>query len=273
MMNKELPSGAARFSGSVPKHYDDWLGPLFFEPYAIEVASRIDPSKINTALELACGTGRVTNHLRKKLSTGAKLIASDLSEEMLAIAKKKLQGENIDWRVLDAAALPFENDSMDLIVCCFGYMFVPDRIKAYEEAYRVLRKNGMLLFTTWDEMRYNGASNVYRKAVKKYVGDSLPDSYKLPFSMHNAEDIRKDLASAGFKDIKIERSEKNSVSESAAHAAEALTQGGSIYNELMQRNPEWVKEIRKEVEKELGEKFGVAPMVAPMRALIGEARK
>ena len=33
-------------------HYDHFLGPLFFEPYAIEVAKRIDPSPVSIALEL-----------------------------------------------------------------------------------------------------------------------------------------------------------------------------------------------------------------------------
>lgn len=272
-MSNELPSGAARFSGSVPAHYDEWLGPLFFEPYAIEVASRIDPSKIDTALELACGTGRVTRQLRKRLSPLTRLIASDLSEEMMSVAKEKLKDENIEWAVIDAGAIPYPDNSMDIVACCFGYMFVPDRMQAFREAFRVLKKGGVLLFTTWDEMRYNGASNVYRKAVKKYVGNTLPDSYKLPFSMHDALEIKDQLSSVGFNEISVERSLKNSISESAAHAAEALTQGGSIYNELMQRNPEWVKETRIEVEKELGEKFGESPMVAPMSALVCFARK
>lgn len=272
-MSNELPSGAARFSGSVPAHYDEWLGPLFFEPYAIEVAGRIDPSMITTALELACGTGRVTRQLRKRLSPDARFIASDLSEEMLAVAKEKLKEENIEWAVIDACAIPYPDNSMDLVVCCFGYMFVPDRMQAFREAFRVLKKGGMLLFTTWDEMKYNGASNVYRKAVKKYVGDTLPDSYKLPFAMHDAGEIKEQLKSVGFIEINAERCVKNSISESAAHAAEAITQGGSIYNELIQRNPAWVKETRIEVEKELAEKFGEAPMVAPMSALVCSALK
>ena len=45
-------------------HYDHFLGPLFFEPYAIEVANRIDPSLVSIALEIAAGTGRVTRHIR-----------------------------------------------------------------------------------------------------------------------------------------------------------------------------------------------------------------
>jgi ubiquinone/menaquinone biosynthesis C-methylase UbiE len=61
-------------------HYDDFLGPLFFEPYAIEIAKRIDPSPVTIALEIAAGTGRVTRHIRERLAPSAKLIASDISE-------------------------------------------------------------------------------------------------------------------------------------------------------------------------------------------------
>ena len=67
--------------GDGASHYDRFLGPLFFEPYAIEVAKRIDPSAVSIALEIAAGTGRVTRHIRERIAASAKLIASDLSEE------------------------------------------------------------------------------------------------------------------------------------------------------------------------------------------------
>src|SRR5215203_3317405 len=97
------------FSGSIPKHYDQFSGPMFFEPYAIEVAGRIDPSSVAVALELASGTGRVTNHLRNAIPSSAKLIASDISTDMLAIAKEKLKEKNIEWQIIDAQGLPFED--------------------------------------------------------------------------------------------------------------------------------------------------------------------
>src|SRR5689334_14032588 len=132
MSNTETPA----FSGSIPGHYDKYLGPMYFEPYALEIASRIDPSPVKIALELASGTGRVTRHLRDVLNEDATLIASDISPDMLEIAKEKLKGEDIVWQVIDAQLLPFQDNSIDLIVCCFGFMLVPDRPKAFEEAYR-----------------------------------------------------------------------------------------------------------------------------------------
>jgi len=79
----DLPEKAAA-------HYDQFLGPLFFEPYAIEVARRIDPLSVCAALEIAAGTGRLTRHIREVLLPAAKLVASDINPDMLAQAKKEI---------------------------------------------------------------------------------------------------------------------------------------------------------------------------------------
>lgn len=261
------------FSGDVPTRYDEYSGPMFFEPYATEVAHRIDPSSVSVALELASGTGRVTRHLRNVLPSNTILIASDVSIDMLAIAKRKLQGVNIDWLTIDAQELPFDDASIDLVVCCFGYMFVADKLKAFREVHRVLRPGGMFLFTTWDKLEVIGASQVYRQIVKKYLTEPVPESYNLPYSMHDSSSIKELLSQAGFLRISIERVTKDSVSPSAKDAAEALTQGGAIYKEIMRRNPEWIGEIKVLVEQDLAEKFGASPMIAPMSALISQAWK
>jgi ubiquinone/menaquinone biosynthesis C-methylase UbiE len=273
MDNKPVSSIAFVFSGSIPHHYEDFLGPMFFEPYAIEVSKRINPSAVQVALELACGTGRVTRHLRNVIPSKAKLIASDISPDMLAVAKEKLRSANIEWQIIDAQDLPFDDNSIDVVVCCFGYMLVPDKSKAFAEAYSVLRPGGMLLIATWDKLEHNAASHVYRTVAKKYLIDPLPETYKLPFSMNDDKEIRNDLQQAGFSKIMVERVDKISASPSAKEAANGLAQGGSIYNEIMKRNPAWIEEIKETVEKELAEKFGASPMQAPMRALITQAWK
>ena len=261
------------FSGDVPRHYDRFSGPMFFEPYAIEASNRINPSSVSVALELASGTGRATRHLRNILPPTSILIASDVSADMLAIAKQKVQATNIDWRMIDAQEIPFDNDSIDLVVCCFGYMFVSDKVKAFREVHRVLRRGGTLLFTTWDKLESIGASQVYRTVAKRYLTDPLPESYNLPFSMHDPVATREMLQQAGFSKISIEKIVKDSVSPSAKEAAEGLTGGGAIYDEIMRRNPTWIPEIKALVEKELAEKFGPSPMIAPMSALISQAWK
>lgn len=261
------------FPGEGAFHYDHFLGPLFFEPYAVEVAKRIDPSQVALALEIAAGTGRVTRHIRARIATSAKLIASDISEDMLAEAKKKLGHLSIDWQNIDAQQLPFSDNSIDLVVCCFGYMFVPDKKKAFAEAYRVLRPGGVLLFTTWDKLEYNALSYTSRSLAEKYLKRPLPGSYNLAVSMSEEAVIRPLLENARFSRIFIEKTEQFSVCRAAGEAAAGLVGGGFVFKEIRQDHPEWMDEIKIKLENELSKKFGAAPMVAPMSALIIQARK
>ena len=262
------------FSGDTAAHYDQFFGPLFFEPYAIEVVKRMDTTSVSILLEIAAGTGRVTRHIREHIPASAKLIASDISEDMLSVAKKKLNHLNIEWQNIDAQQLPFTDNSIDVVVCCFGYMFVPDKPKAFAEAYRVLRPGGTFLFTTWDKLEQNAASYIARSIAKEYLEEPLPASYNLATSMSDETVIEQLLQKAGFSKITIEKVKQLSVSPSAKEAAYGLVEGGGlIYNEIKSRNPAWIAEIKIKVEKELAEKFGAAPMSAPISAVISQAWK
>lgn len=266
-----IPSSDSSRESAV--RYDEFLGPMFFEPYAIEVAERIPPSSVSVALEIAAGTGRVTRHIRKRIPASACLIASDIDENMLAIAKEKLSDLEIDWQNIDAQQLPFSDNSTDLVVCCFGYMFVPDKPKAFSEAYRVLRPGGMLLLTTWDKLENNAASYTARSAAKKYFEGELPESYNVATSMHDEAMIRSLLEQAGFLKISIEKVQKESVCSTAKEATIGLVQSGAVFQEISRRNPAWIDEIIITVEKELSEKFGAAPMTAPISAVVSQAWK
>jgi ubiquinone/menaquinone biosynthesis C-methylase UbiE len=268
---KKVPS--ADLPGESATHYDQFFGPLFFEPYAIATAKRINPATVATVLEIAAGTGRVTRHIRERIPVPAKLIASDISEEMLAVAKKKLGHLDIDWRTIDAQQLPFSDNSIDLVVCCFGYMFVPDKPKAFAEAYRVLKPGGMFLFTTWDKLENNAASYTSIAIAKKYLEEPLPESFNLATSMSDGAVITPLLEDAGFTKISIEKVKLFAVSPTAKEAAHGLVEWGPLNQEIKKRNPALIGEIKIQVEKELTEKFGAAPMIAPISAVFSQAWK
>jgi ubiquinone/menaquinone biosynthesis C-methylase UbiE len=259
--------------GNTAAHYDQFFGPLYFEPYAIEVAKRIEPSTVSVALELASGTGRVTRHIRECIPAYARLIASDISEEMLSEAKKKLSHLAIEWQDIDAQELPFSENSIDLVVCCFAYMFVPNKPKAFAEAYRVLRPGGLFLFTTWDSLEKNEASYTSRSIAKEYLEGPVPESYNEATSMNDEKAIGQLLQGAGFSKMTIEKVRLLSSCPSAKEAANGLVEGGQIYADIKKRNPAWIDEIKIKVEKALAEKFGAAPMVAPISAVISQAWK
>lgn len=266
-------SNAVASASESAMHYDEFYGPMFFEPYAIEVAQLIDPASISVALEIAAGTGRVTRHIRKRISPSAKLIASDIDKDMLNVAKKKLSDLEIDWQVIDAQKLPFSDNGVDLIVCCFAYMFVPDKQKAFAEAHRVLRPGGMFLFTTWDTLESNAASYTYLDAAKKYLDGVLPASTNVATSMSDEASIRPFLEQAGFSKISIEKVHNESICRTAKDAAIGFVHSGPVVDEIKKRNPELIKELINDLENQFSEKFGSAPMIAPLSAVVCQAWK
>src|SRR5256885_11502127 len=142
---------AAEFSGSMPEHYDSILGPAQFEAFAADLVRRMPVRPRGDVLELACGTGIVTQRLRERVDSNFRLVATDVSDAMLAYARNKVKGR-IDWRVADAAALPFKDETFGAVVCALGVMFVPDKTKLFAETRRVLIEGGMLLFNCWDRL-------------------------------------------------------------------------------------------------------------------------
>ena len=71
------------FAGSIPEIYDQYLVPLIFEPYAIDLAQRLVSLPLTNVLELACGTGAVTRRLALSLPHSVFIVATDLSQPML----------------------------------------------------------------------------------------------------------------------------------------------------------------------------------------------
>src|SRR3954463_2876880 len=79
----------ARFAGSIPAAYDRYLGPILFQPYAEDLAARLDLVADSSVLELACGTGILTRVLRDRLPKTIRLVASGLNEPMIVDATTK----------------------------------------------------------------------------------------------------------------------------------------------------------------------------------------
>ncbi len=128
----------AAFAGSIPVKYERYLGPFLFEPYALDLVSRLKDKTFDHILELACGTGRVTAHLVQTVKF-KKLTATDLNQDMINVAKSIVRNESINWMQADALELPFEDKTFDLAVMQFGLMFFPDKLKGLQEAHRVLK--------------------------------------------------------------------------------------------------------------------------------------
>ena len=259
------------FGGSIPKVYDEILGPVYFEPYAIDTAERVALLNPSHVLETACGTGRVTAHLRSKIN--GTITATDINPGMMAIAKNKLHDKKISWLEADATALPFDDEAYDCVVSQFGIMFYPDRYLGMKEAYRVLKPGGTFIFTVWGNLAANPMSATGREIVSDYFKNDVPPSYKTAYSMHDVEEVISIALKGGFKNIRHEVLTKECACDSAYVMAQGLVEGNQIVHVIREKDPGAIETLREKIFETLVKRFGDHPCRTTMQAIIFTAVK
>jgi ubiquinone/menaquinone biosynthesis C-methylase UbiE len=229
-----MPATDVAFAGSIPQLYDRFLGPLLFNPYAEEVARRVASIRPAHVLETASGTGIVTEAIHR-VAPDAHIVATDLNQAMLDIASGKLPSDRVCFQAADAQHLPFAQESFDLVVCQFGVMFFPDKVKANSEARRVLKPGGHYLLVIWDSLNRNPVSHTLSEAVAAEFPDDPPRFLeRAPFSYADRGQIERDMRAGGFTGISIETVELSS-RVSAAEAARGMCLGSPLTAEIEER--------------------------------------
>ncbi|MBB4039660.1 ubiquinone/menaquinone biosynthesis C-methylase UbiE [Microvirga flocculans] len=264
-----MTASDAAFSGSIPELYERYLGPLFFEPYAEDMAARVKDIAQGRILETAAGTGIVTRALAKVLTPRVEIVATDLNQAMLDHARTKLQAANVAWRQADAQALPFEDNSFDAVVCQFGVMFLPDKLAGYREALRLLKPGGRFLFSVWNSLDRNAVSRVVSDAVAQFFPDDPPRFIeRVPFGYFDPDRILGEVQQAGFETVDIDVVDKINHAPSAREPATGLCQGSPLRNEIEARAPNRLDEVTAKVTDALARTFGSASIENRMSALV-----
>jgi SAM-dependent methyltransferase len=106
-------------------------------------------------LDVGAGTG---NAAIPAARAGAIVIASDLTPELFEAGRRRadLAGAEVQWVEADAEALPFPDESFDVVLSTFGVMFAPRHEVAAGELARVLRSGGRLAMASWTPDGFGG---------------------------------------------------------------------------------------------------------------------
>ena len=259
----------AAFAGSIPQVYEQYLGPLLFQPYAEDMASRLHDIAQGKVLETAAGTGIVTRAMVKALPPSVEIVATDLNQAMLDLAATRLQAPNLNWQQTDAQSLPVDYPSFDVVVCQFGVMFFPDKQAAYREALRVLKPGGRFLFNVWNSLEHNPVSRIVADAVAGLFPDDPPRFFeRAPFGYSDPDRVRGELQQAGFENVDIEIVEKVSHAPSAQEPATGLCQGTPLRSEIEARAAGRLDEITSQASEALASRFGSSSIENRMSALV-----
>src|ERR671921_1988798 len=132
---------------------------------------RLDPQPGDTLLELAAGLGDTGLRAARLVGGSGRVIVTDFAPEMIGAARRRAEEmgvENAEFRTLDAERMDLQTDSVDGVLCRWGYMLMIDPAAAFAETRRVLRPGGRLAFSVWAAPERNpGLSLVGRVLVSQ----------------------------------------------------------------------------------------------------------
>jgi SAM-dependent methyltransferase len=177
-------------------------------PVSEWMVRKLDPQPGDTVLELAAGLGDTGLMAARLVGKSGRVIITDFAPEMVAAARRRAEEmgvENVEFRVLDAERMDIETDSVDGVLCRWGYMLMIDPATACAETRRVLRPGGRLAFSVWAARERNPAIFLAGRVLVQ-LGYVPPPDPQEPgaFVMADPELIRKLVVGAGFVEPEIE---------------------------------------------------------------------
>jgi ubiquinone/menaquinone biosynthesis C-methylase UbiE len=258
------------FAGSIPEIYERFLVPLIFDSYARDLAERLAETKPQDVLEIAAGTGVLTRAIASRIPAHARIVATDLNQPMLDRARAQQSHDSrIEWRQADALALPFADQTFDLVACQFGAMFFPDKIQGYKEARRVLKPGGHFLFSVWDRISENEFADVVTEALAALFPHDPPRFMaRTPHGYHDVEQICQDVNAAGFGSVSLDAVDGTSKATSPRSAATGFCQGTPLRSEIEARDASRLEEATEKAAEALARRFGTGPIEGRIRALV-----
>ena len=179
------------------------------QPVSEWMVEALDPRSGDTVLELAAGPGGTGFTAAASLGERGRLISSDFSSEMVEVARRRaaeLGLVNVEHRVIDAEEISLETDSVDGVLCRFGFMLMPDPGAALAETRRVLRPSGRLALAVWSTAADNPWVAIAGRILAER-GLSPPPEPGVPgmFVLGDEARLRELLQGAGFDVERVDR--------------------------------------------------------------------
>lgn len=172
------------------------------------IVEKADLQPGQLVLDIAAGPGDLGFRVARQVGDGGRVISTDFAPEMVAAARRIGDGlglTNVEYRVLDAERMDLADDSVDAVVCRWGYMLMADPAAALSETRRVLRDGGPLAFAVWASPERNpwAAAPAMTLVQRGHLPPPEPGAPGI-FAMADPDRIRSLVAGAGFGEPELE---------------------------------------------------------------------
>ena len=198
---------------SVAAGWEKWY--KTFENGAYKMSDKlIDMSKVKQAsrvLDIATGIGEPAIAVAKRVGISGHVMATDISLQMLSIAKKRAVEEHlegiIDFKVGDAATIDLPESNFDVALCRLGLMFLDELDSGLSNIYKSLVTGGRFAASVWATSEKVPQLALAMDTVRKVLNIPSSSSSRTPgpYSLADETILKNSFIRCGFKDIEIER--------------------------------------------------------------------
>ncbi len=183
------------------KAYEDLHVPALFQQWAPKV---LDAAKIRQGqrvLDIACGTGILAREAISRVGNNGHVAGLDPNPGMLAVARQL--APSIAWKEGVAEALPYDDNTFDVVVSQFGLMFFKDRRAALREMLRVLVPGGRIAVAVWESLENVEAFPTRVSMLERFAGKQAADALRAPFVLGDSTRLEKLFKDAGVSSVAV----------------------------------------------------------------------
>jgi ubiquinone/menaquinone biosynthesis C-methylase UbiE len=230
--------------------YDPWVGrwSRLFVPAVISAAEVAPGYRV---LDISTGTGEAAVMLRPAVGVSGVVIGADIAPAMLVGARDRLKDPSFCPVAADGQALPFESGSFDAVICQLGLQFFPDPARGLTEFCRVLRpgcRASVCVISTPVKAPMWG---ILADVLSRFVPEQR-DMLHLSFALADSEHLEQMFATAGFREVRVERVQREDTINSFDEYWEPIETGVGSQPQIYVSLPEAHRRaVRDEVEARL----------------------
>jgi SAM-dependent methyltransferase len=221
-----------------------------------------------SVLEIGCGTGALTLPLAAAVGEHGRVVAADISEPMLGLARQRV-GErglrNVTLLLGDAQVFTFEPAAFDLATSRMGVMFFADPSAAFRNIASALKPGGRLVFACWGPLAENRHWLISYEIALRHLGLPAPQPAHSPspLAFANPDYIRGVLTAAGVAEIAVERAHPRILCGSPEEEARQAMSMGPTARLIEEKRPD--EATREMIADEIEVAFAAEARAGPIR--------
>ena len=229
-------------------------------------------------LEVGCGTGALTLPLAATVGEHGSIVAIDISEPMLRVARQRVEERglrNVTLQLGDAQVFAFERAAFDLATSRMGVMFFAAPTVAFRNIGNAVKPGGRLVFACWAPLAENRHWLISYDIAVRYLGPPAPAPAHDPgpLAFGDPDYIHRVLEAAGFVEVKVDRAHPTIVCGSPEEEARQALMMGPTARLIEEKKP--TEAIRQTIAQEIEAAFAAAgsgPLRLPATIFVVAAR-